>query len=214
MPWSFESSVSKDRQREMFGLRSFDDVLGLVGQGEVESLCLESKGHGDCAGARRVLCVLSVGARAYDAFLNAPVGVRAHYALSPSAGDEATRAAIERLRPRLLSHPLVTRLPLAEQQLARRSIESSEARIWVNDRDWLTSGGPDLTFGPWADKAAAAGLGSVADQHARGLALNGVMAPQGTSLEFKGGWQLSTGASCIDSSKANRAALIHEYGSV
>jgi hypothetical protein len=149
---------------------------------------------------------------AYDAFLNSPVGLRAQYAISPEAGENASNALCDRLRPRLLAHRKIAELTENERTLARRSIDSAEARVWVNDHDWFSADRPGLRYEPWAKKAAAAREGTAAEQQARGFAMNGVLAPHGTVLEFKGGWFHDTGEPCVDTSKATRSASIHYYG--
>ena len=212
MLWTFEPSVELERQHALLSLGSFDDVVALVERGQLDELYLESKSRGECAGAVRLLCVIRVGSVAYDAFLNAPVGLRAQYAISPAAGESAGRALCDRLRPRLLAHPKLADLPGADHILAQRSIGSVEARVWVNDRDWSSAERPGLRYEPWAKKASAAREGTAAEQQARGAALNGVLAPQGTVLEFKGGWFNRQGEPCVDSSKAVRSTTIHDYG--
>lgn len=214
MPWTFESTVSPERQTAMLRLRTFDHVLSLIDSGPLELLSLETKGQGQCAGAKRVLAVIQVGPAAYDAFLNSPVGLRAQYAESPEAGEDANRRVVEGLQPRLLAHPTLAELSIDDQELARESITSTEARVWVNDRDWSSDDQPGLRYDRWMAKADAAKHGTTAEQHARGLALNGVLAPRGSALEFKGGWLYKAGQPCVDGQKANRAVLIHRYGCV
>lgn len=91
---------------------------------------------------------------AYDALLNSPVGLRAQYATSPEAGENANRTLCEGLRARLLLHLKLAEFSELERTIAQRSIASAEARLWVNDRDWSTAEGPGLRYGPWANNAA------------------------------------------------------------
>ncbi len=196
----------------MLSVGSFNDVVALIERGQLDEPTLEFKNHGECAGAVRLLCMIRVGFVAYDAFLNSPVGLRAQYAISPEAGESANSALCNRLRPRLLAHPKLAELTETERTLAQQSIGSVEARVWVNDRDWSSAERPGLRYEPWVRKASAAREGTAAEQQARGSALNGVLAPEGTILEFKGGWFHRAGEPCVDNSKAVRSESIHDYG--
>ncbi|HEY8130457.1 MAG TPA: hypothetical protein VII12_01085, partial [Thermoanaerobaculia bacterium] len=134
----------------------------------------------------------------YDAFFNAPVGLRAQYARSASHGEAANRRVITLLAPLLLSYSNNVRAPSRSQ--IDWSLCGSQAKIWIDEteaEDQLGAVEPEILYEPWA---------------ARSESGVGLLAPLGTRLEVKGGWVRSDGIVVPDHAKATRSDDIHREG--
>ncbi len=92
------------------------------------------------------------------------------------------------------------------------SLRGSDAKVWINDADLPIVKEMHIDYRPWVAKALASRSGTLADQAARAIAEEGVLAPVGTHLEIKGAWIMPNGHECRDPRKANRGQEIRDYG--
>ena len=209
--WEFTQFVSKERRDKMLALTSFDEVIAQVIKGSIEEFELQTHSAFEY---RRIFFRINVGKTAYDAFFNSPVGIRAQYCMDAETGLKQNRRLIEVLRPFCL---IAIRVKCGDshlEQQASTSLSGVDAKVWINDKDWPRSDELHINYAPWVTKAKNAREGTMAERAARTYAETGVLAPENTHIELKGGWLTRDNHEWRDPSKAQRAQQIHEYGAV
>jgi hypothetical protein len=207
--WNFTDFVPKGRREKMLTLTSFDEVIQQVTAGSVD--CFEFEQHRNSE-YRRIFFRLHVGKTAYDAFFNSPVGYRAQYCINIENGLKQNRRLIEAVTPLCLE----SIKKKGEHEHAREkvlaSLSGTDAKVWINDRDWPDIDEIHINYAPWVTKAKKANEGTMAEQVARTNAAVGVLAPENIHLEIKGAWLTSDNREWRDPGKAQRAEEIRDYG--
>src|SRR4051812_29415330 len=100
--WSFSSAVSETRQRKLFSVSGFAEVLMRISMGIIESFGVEPRKNPPCVGTHRAVFRLKVRPLDYDAFFNSPVGYRAQYCIAVEQGQRCNRQLIDALTPKCL----------------------------------------------------------------------------------------------------------------
>lgn len=207
--WNFTDFMPKDRREKMLALRNFDEVIEQVTAGSVDWFEFEPRRNSEYC---RIFFRLHVGKTAYDAFFNSPVSYRAQYCISVDNGLKQNRRLIEAITPLCLESVKER----GEQEYPREkvlaSLSGADAKVWINDNDWPDIDEIHINYAPWVAKAKAANKGTMAEQVARTNAAVGVLAPENTYLEIKGGWLTPDNREWRDLDKAQRAEEIRDYG--
>ena len=205
--WNFTDLVPKERRDKMLAFKSFDEVIEQVTASSVDWFEFERRGNSEC---RRTFFRLRVGKTAYDAFLNSPVGYRAQYCISVENGLKQNRRLLEAVTPLCLES--IKEREKQERERILASLSAIDAKVWVNDKDWPDIDEIHINYGPWVAKAKASTKGTMAEQTARTNAAIGVLAPEGSHLEIKGGWLTPDNHEWRDPDKTQRAEEIRDYG--
>lgn len=196
--WSFANSVSTDRAKALLSLVSFETVLELLGSARVDAFAWSKYRGEKLQGCCRVEFLLVVEPQAYDAFFNAPVGLRAQYAISEEHGETATRRILSILDAKLMAYPRLDARPTEAQ--VRWSLAAPQAKIWIDEREveaQLGESNHQLLFQRWAENSE------------NGV---GLLAPCGTRLIVCGGWLDSKCVVRNSPDKADRSTDIHTTG--
>jgi hypothetical protein len=207
--WNFTECVPKDRREKMLALASFDEVIKQITTGLVDWFEFEPRRNSEYC---RILFRLRVGKAAYDAFFNSPVGYRAQYCISAENGMKQNRRLIEAVMPLCLESIKEKDKYEYPTKRVMASLLGTDAKVWINDKDWPDIDEIHINYGPWVAKAKAATKGSIAEQVARTNASVGVLAPENIHLELKGAWLTLDNREWRDLSKARRAEEIRDYG--
>jgi hypothetical protein len=209
--WDFTEFVPNDRREKMLALMSFDEVIDQLIAGSIECCRFEPhKNYEYC----RAFFKVRVGKTAYDAFFNSPVGYRAQYCLGIENGLKQNRRLIEALTALCLRAIKETEDTAYLEKKLLRSLLGIDAKVWINDEDWPVLDEIHINYMPWVSKAKNAREGTMAERRARTSAEIGVLAPENTHIEIKGGWLTSDNHEWRDPDKAQRAQEIHDYGAV
>jgi hypothetical protein len=196
--WSFAPTVEGTRATALLNVASFDEVLRFLDAAVVFAFRWKDFENERLRGCYRAEYALIVAPSAYDAFFNAPVGLRAQYALSPRHGEAANRRMLSSLLSRLLEFRRATTAP-SETEIAW-SLCGSQAKIWIDEQEVETQLGSieaQINYVPWA-RNSESGVG--------------LLAPRGSRLEVKGGWLNPDQIIVDDPYKASRSEDIHREG--
>jgi len=205
--WTFSDLVPKDRRDKMLALASFDEVIALVTAGLVDCFEIETRKNSEY---RRAFFRLHVREVVYDAFLNSPVGYRAQFCRGIENGLKQNRRLIEAVTPVCLKS--ISERNQEEREMVLASLSGTDAKVWINDKDWPDIDEIHIIHEPWIAKAKNANKGTTAEQVARTNAAIGVLAPVNTHLEVKGAWLTRDNREWRDPDKARRAEEIRDYG--
>jgi len=208
--WNFTDVVPKDRREKMLALTSFDEVIDQVTAGSIDWFKFEpcrknSEYH-------RIFFRLRVGKTAYDAFFNSPVGYRAQYCMDIENGLKQNRRLIEAVTPLCLQSIKERGENGYPREKVLASLSGTDAKVWINDKDWPAIDEIHINYAPWVAKAKNASMGTMAEQVARTNAAIGVLAPEYTHIEIKGAWLTPDNREWRDPDKAQRAEEVHDYG--
>ncbi len=194
--WSFTPKFPLFRAEKLLSYQSFESVLELMSTATVIAFAWEPFRELALRGCNRASFLVEVSPEAYDAFFNAPVGLRGQYALSPMHGEAATRRLLSAFESRLIA--------FAGSAVSRpdvhRSLCAPEAKIWIHESEvqsQLGGADPDILYPMW-EKCSESGAG--------------VLAPFGRKLEIMGGWLNTSGQVVSNPAKARRSSEIHECG--
>ena len=195
--WRYSRAVSARRVRALYAWHSFEEIVAKICSARMVSADWEPFQTAALPGCRRSSVVLRVAKSTYDAFYNAPVGIRGCYAASQSAGEEADRLLISSLEPRLLDFA-APRVTGTTRQLLQKSLRGQQAKTWIveSEVEEQTTDG-SIIFEPW-ERATLAG--------------EGLCAPVGKLLEVKGGWLDPAGNERCNPAKKSRSYTIHKTG--
>jgi len=210
--WSFSTAVCRTRQRELFSVSGFVEVVMRVSNCAVESFGIEPRDKLPCVGTHRAVFRLQIHPPDCDAFFNSPVGYRAQYCIAVEQGELCNRQIIDALTPKCLAFGNGKWPSHFPEHLVAASLAGHDAKIWIEEKALAGLEGAHIQFAPWLAKAAAVSTGSSADMAARSKAEAGILAPVGTHLELKGAWIWRDGTECRDPQKASRGKDIHDYG--
>ena len=203
--WTFTDLVPKDRRDKMLALTSFDEVIAQVAAGSADWFEIETRKNAEY---RRVFFRIRVAETAYDAFLNSPVGYRAQYCRGIENGLRQNRRLIEAVTPLCVQSISEKN----QEGMVLASLSGTDAKVWINDKDWPDIDEIHINHAPWVAKAKNANKGTMAEQVARTNAAIGVLAPVNTHLEIKGAWLTPDNHEWRDPGKAKRAEEIRDYG--
>ena len=182
----------------MLKTASFESILKQLSSAEVMGFAWRPYREARLRGCNRAEFQLVVDAKAYDAFFNAPVGLRAQYAICEEQGEAATRRAISILEPKLLAFPRGAVGPSDDE--IQWSLAAPQAKIWIDeDQESVQHGGtePEILYPPWQQNSAT-GVG--------------LLAPQGTRLIVMGGWIDAANVVHNNPDKSGRSSEIRETG--
>jgi len=207
--WTFTDFVPKDRREKMLTLTSFDEVIAQVTAGSVDWYEIETRKNSEY---RRIFFRLHVGKTTYDAFFNSPVGYRAQYCKGIENGLKQNRRLIEAVMPLCLQSIEGRSQEEYPREMVLASLSGTDAKIWINDKDWPDIDEIHINHAPWVAKTKNASKGTMAEQVARTNAAIGVLAPENTHIEIKGAWLTSDNREWRDPGKAKRAEEIRDYG--
>jgi hypothetical protein len=147
--FGFTSAVPASRAAELLAWRSFEEVvLRIVSCCSIVSYEWEPFRTSLLAGCNRASFVLHVDTETYDAFFNSPVGIRAMYAVSPSAGEAADRLLVHQVAPQLLAFRVASG---ALHRWTAKSLALHEAKVWIveSEVEDQLSAEPSLVYSPW-----------------------------------------------------------------
>jgi hypothetical protein len=161
--WSFSRAVSETRQRELFSVTGFPEVILRIAAADIECFSVELRSKLPCVGTNRAVFRLQVRPSDYDAFFNSPVGYRAQYCIAVGQGERCNRRLIDALTPKCLTFAKERVPPYFPEQLVAASLAGKDAKIWIEETDLMTLEGAHIQYAPWLAKAAAATTGSVAE---------------------------------------------------
>lgn len=196
--WSFANSVSADRARSLLSLGSFEVVLELLGSARVDAFAWSKYRGVKLQGCYRVEFLLIVESQAYDAFFNAPIGLRAQYAKSEEHGETATRRALSVLGTKLMAYPRPNARPTEAE--VRWSLAAPQAKIWIDEGEVAAQLGestPQLLYQRWEENSET-GVG--------------LLVPCGNRLIVCGGWLDSSSVVRNNPDKASPSTEIHTTG--
>ena len=123
---------------------SYDEIVDRIAEeAEIVRCWPEPYRHPpeDAVGARHIRYRIAVPPETFDLFYNSANGLRAMYWRSPTDGNQATRSAIERLKPRLLQfaeeHPEALACGDIEMGISevQKSLDAPSAKTWVRETD-------------------------------------------------------------------------------
>jgi hypothetical protein len=195
--WTFSAQVSPSRVAALQQHQDFAKVVELVAKAAVTAFVWESFRGEALRGCRRATFQLQVTPETYDAFFNAPVGLRAQFAKSPYHGEAANRRMLNQLEPRLLAYASLTE---NNSEPVRWSLSASQAKLWIDEDEVQSQLGESeaaIVYPPWAERSES-GVG--------------LLAPQGRRLVVMGGWLSSSGVVTDNPAKAGRSAELHLCG--
>lgn len=210
--WDFTAALSQERRERLLNVPSFDEIVGWIVAGTVDSFTAEERRRSPCQGCRRAFFTIRVSESYYDAFFNSPAGYRAQYCISIARGEEQNRRLIEAVTPMCLQFATGTPEHGFPIEMVEASLRCTDAKAWIPERDRPDANEVHIDYGPWLAKAQAAKEGGPSDQAARSNAEVGVLAPIGSHLEVKGGWLAAGGSEWRDPCKARRGEEIRDYG--
>jgi hypothetical protein len=197
--WSLSTALPPERVKCLLSYDQFDAVVELITNSlAILNFVWESFEAARLKGCHRASFLLQVSSQAYDAFFNSPVGYRDQFARSKLQGENANRALLTKLQGRLLQFGMGR--PLVSLELLRNSLEATDAKVWIYEReveDHLGDDTPEILYAPWG-RATSNGVG--------------LRAPTGLKLEVKGGCLNRDGIECRDPYKASRSDDIHTAG--
>ena len=194
--WSYSSKVPTGRALALMAWGDFNEIVAAVTAADLMSAEWELFRTAVLAGCHRLSVVLRVPPNVYDAYYNAPIGVRAQYARSEHAGEAADRLAIASLEARLLKFAHIQTQIAPE--LLRGSLRGAHAKTWIVESEVQDQESDNcICFEPWA-RASLAG--------------EGLHAPVGTLLEVKGGWLDLGGTELLNPAKIHRSYTISKTG--
>ncbi len=196
--WSFADSITVDRSKALLSIDSFDTILEQLCSARVEAFGWQRYTKAKLQGCHRAEFLLMVEAKTYDAFFNAPVGLRGQYALSEEHGEVATRLVLSKLESMLLAFPRPNGQPTEIE--VRKSLAAPQAKIWIDEdevglQQWGSS--PQLLYPRW-QRNSEIGIG--------------LLAPLGDRLIVSGGWLDSMEVVRDNPDKAGRSTDIHTTG--
>jgi hypothetical protein len=196
--WSFNANVERTRAIKLLSAPDFEYVLQLLGEATIACFRWKDFDNERLRGCHRAEYVLSVEADTYDVLFNAPVGLRAQYALGAAHGEAANRRIIELLRPRLPSFGTSGSAP--PPFAIEWSLAGTQAKIWIDEKEaesQLGQAEAQINYQPWRVNSES-GVG--------------LLAPRATRLEVKGGWYSPHGTVVLDPWKIKRSEDIHREG--
>ena len=196
--WTFSAAIGASRAERLLALASFDEVLHMLTTANVVAFRWKAFDSERLRGCHRAEYRLLVDPDVYDAFFNAPVGLRAQYARGAAHGEAANRRVISLLAPRLLAfEPGNASVPASAIEW---SLCGAQSKIWIDEDEVEAQLGqiePQIIYPKWsANSASGAGL----------------LAPRGSHIEVKGGWFSADGTVLIDPAKAGRSEDIQREG--
>lgn len=196
--WQFSKFLPADRIQRLLAYTSFDQIASLVETAKVTGFEWEPFHNDRLKGCNRASFLLNVSETIYDAFFNSPMGYRAQYAASISAGESANRMLLSKLELKLLE--FAKPLNDAPNMRVQTSLRARDAKIWIYEPEVEAQLGletPVIMYLRW-QKESSDGVG--------------LLAPIGTKLEVKGGWLNGKDNECRDPIKATRSEDIHRVG--
>jgi hypothetical protein len=196
--WSFAPEVDPARVSKLLALADFDQVLALLESVDVVAFRWKDFENERLRGCYRAEYALRFDQDTYDAIFNAPVGLCAQYARSPTHGDAANRRVITMLASRLLTFS--DALHVARRSQIEWSLSGSQAKVWIDEAEAESQLGAvqaQILYKPWQTNSET-GVG--------------LLAPRATRLEVKGGWVDSDGTVVLDPVKYTRNEDIHREG--
>ena len=208
--WDFTEFVPQDRREKMMALTSFEDVIEQLTAGSIDRIEFEPRGNSE---HRRIFFKVCVGKTAYDAFFNSPIGYRAQYCMDIENGLKQNRRLMEALTPLCLK-AIEEKGDTYLRKEVLMSLLGTDAKVWINDKDWPDLDEIHINYAPWVAKVKNAREGTMAERAARTNAEIGVLAPENTHIEIKGAWLTPDNHVWRDPSKAQRAQEIRDYGAL
>jgi hypothetical protein len=220
VPTSYDWDISDlpgDRRGLLDEGASFHEIIHRI-VGEAQIVCCWPEPFRDApaeaCGAKQACYRIAVRPESFDLFYNSANGLRAMYWRSPADGDQATKYAVQRLRPMLLQfamkHPEALASGKIKMEVAevQQSLDAPSAKIWVREKDdsgdsmISTKGQPQLQVPRWAAKENEPG--------SKGPLWR--WTPIANHLEVKGALIGPDGTEHVPQSKRDRAKQIHRFG--
>ena len=196
--WSFTDSVPLVRAEALLSLVSFAAVLNHLRCARVAAFEWRKYREARLRGCHRAEFLLIVDVATYDEFFNAPVGLRAQYAIGEEHGEAATRLVLSMLEPKLLAFPRANTQPTEAE--VRWSLAAPQAKIWIDEDEvapQLGESNPRLLYPRWQQNSET-GVG--------------LLAPVGNRLIVFGGWLDSNDVVRNNPDKAGRRTEIGNTG--
>ncbi|WP_137893075.1 hypothetical protein [Ramlibacter sp. 2FC] len=197
--WHYASTVPVQRVQALLAWSSFSEIACQIAESSVVvSAEWEPFQTATLAGCNRASVLLSVPKPIYDAFYNAPVGIRGQYARSETAGEQADRFLIDQHESELMC--ALARCTKAPRDLLQRSLRAKQAKTWIKETESDTDEGDEgIVYEPWEREA---------------ISRDGLRTPVGTLLEVKGGWIDAQGMERLNPTKTHRSYTLHRTGYV
>lgn len=196
--WQFAPSFNGQRAQRLLTFSEFAEIVDLVAGGKVTGFSWEAFNGLTLAGCSRASFLLRVSPVAYDAFFNSPTGYRGQFARSENEGEAANRRLLSRLEPKLLAFAKAN--GTTPMSTVTQSLRATAAKIWIFESEVESQMGetePAILFATWAEFTET-GVG--------------LLAPEGSCLEVKGGWLNQMGNEQLNPFKAGRSRDIHDSG--
>ena len=196
--WSFVDSFPAERSDALLKTASFESILKHLSSAEVKGFAWRPYREAKLRGCNRAEFRLVVDPKTYDAFFNAPIGLRGQYANCEEQGEAATRRAISILEPKLLAFQRGAVGPSDDE--IQWSLAAPQAKIWIDeDEEPVQHGGtePEILYPPWQQNSET-GVG--------------LLAPQGTRIIVMGGWIDATNVVRNNPDKNGRSSEIRTTG--
>jgi hypothetical protein len=183
-----------ERRQDLAAWNSFETIVeALMFEASVRAFMWEPFHGQQLRGCRRARFLLQVPPAIYDAFFNAPVGLRAQFALDPEVGQKSNRELIDSLKSHLIAYVDGR----DDIRAIVSSCDSREARIWIDEDEvepHYHDETPEIDFARW---------------RAEGTSNPGLRAPVGTRLVVLGGWLDRHGEERLNPFKRRRSEEIH-----
>jgi hypothetical protein len=211
------SALPPDRATQLDSGLSFEEIAAAIANNSTILASHAEPSRDTHAGARQVIFKIALPQPTYDAFYNAPDGLRGRYWQSPDHGFQATRQLIALLKPKLLAYaeenpPKLVRKDKRAHEMTlgnvATSLEAVSAKVWVYEKDSTGNlampfeGQPQLIVPRWIqNEKDPAGKG----QRWRWTPFDG-------EIEIKGGLIDSHGIERIPEGKRDRSCQIHRFG--
>lgn len=216
--------IPSDRLNDLLVPRTFDEVLGFVCDTARAPTYKPDRGSKEAAGCWRAVFSFSVDAFAYDLFFNSPFGYRAQYCQSPMVGVARNQQCVETLFERLMTASLKSKPTVPLEKIAT-SLRCRSSKIWIDEKAEDCTLKYTITVSDlvavnvprWVKAAEEAEQEMKASQRtyprAKGRAIYGIQAPEGTGLKVLGGFlRDASGEEFVVPSKRRRHQHIQLYG--
>ncbi len=196
--WSFGAHVCPQRAERLLSLPSFENVIGQFRPTMPVRLVWEKPRNAFLEGCERASFLLEVSEDTYDAFFNSPVGYRAQYARSISAGLQANRKFLDAMWVFMYSSAWTK--GGVDLERIEASLTGYDAKVWILESEVSAQMGryvSDILYEPWMQRSTDGA---------------GLLAPVGKKIEVLGAWIDGNDNERRDPLKAHRATEIHETG--
>ena len=224
-PWRYTYHVDPARAEDLLGATNFTHIAAELVRDFVASGCKVQpathstllKKHGCKRVELRLLPAPSrrvCAATTADRFFNSPVGYRAQFYISPSAGEQASAELFSLLMSGPLRHLIRDGVDEWPGSLVECSLSAPSAKIWIPQEQWPIpeDGVRDIEATDWIDAQEGNGRYAIAGQAIPWTAFLGTRAPNPASFDVMGAWLDDKAQVFIDPDKADRSKRLSAFG--